>query len=122
MSGAAGAVVAGRRASRRSGRGWVFASGIGALQGIVAAALAALSIWLALTATMTGFSPAAPARILTLFTSPAIFLQSVLAAVVIFAYAASAGLLLSPLVGSAILWLMRGKDHGVPRSSAQGTR
>lgn len=110
ISGAAGALVAGRRAPRmveRSGRSWAVASGIGAIQGIVMAILAALSIWLALTATMTGFSPAAPGKILGLFATPAIFLQSALAAIVIFGYAVSLGLLLSPLVGSVILRLTR---------------
>ena len=107
LSGAVGALVAGRQAQRRSRRGWAFVSGIGALQGIVAAAVATLSIWVALTATMTGFSPAAPGRILLLLADPAIFLQSALAAVVVFVYAACAGLLLSPLVGSAILRLVR---------------
>ena len=110
ISGAVGALIAGGRAPRmaeRSGRGWAVASGIGAIQGIVMAILAALSIWLALTATMTGFSPAAPGKILGLFANPAIFLQSALAAIVVFGYAISLGLLLSPLVGSAILRLTR---------------
>ena len=116
LSGAVGALVAGRRARRRSsGRGWASVSGIGALQGIVAAAVATLSIWFALTATMTGFSPAAPGRTLLLLADPAIFLQSALAAVVVFVYAACAGLLLSPLVGSAILLLVREEGRGTNR-------
>ena len=121
LSGAVGALVAGRRASRRvehAARGWSVASGIGALQGIVMATLAALSIWLALTATMTGFSPAAPGRILGLFSDPGIFLQSALAAIVILGYAVSLGLLLSPLVGSAILRLVREDDGGASRRIA----
>ena len=121
LSGAGGALIAVRRASRRperAERGWSAASGIGALQGIVAATFAALSIWLALTATMTGFSPAAPAKILILFKDPAIFLQSALAAVVVFAYAASVGLLFAPLVGSVILRLLREDDSRASRRIA----
>ena len=122
LSGALGAVVAGRWTRRRVERsGLTAAFGVGALQGIVAAVLAAPSIWLALTATMTGFSAAAPARILVLFTDPSIFLQSALAAVVVFTYAASVGLLLSPLVGSVILKLVREQDRGASRLFAQGT-
>ena len=113
LGGAGGALVAGRRAARRTtGRGWAAASGIGALQGIVGAAIASLCIWLALTATMTGFSPDAPGRILVLFGEPGIFLQSALAALVIFAYATLVGLLLSPLVGAAVMFLARGTRGG----------
>jgi MFS family permease len=118
LSGAVGALVAGRRAFRRlerAERSWSAASGIGALQGIVAAVLSTLLIWLALTATMTGFSPAAPAKILVLFRDPTIFLQSALAAVVVFAYAAFVGLLLAPLVGSLIMRLVREDDSRASR-------
>lgn len=124
LSGAVGALVAGRRAARptgRAGRGWAAASGIGAVQGLVAATLAALTVWLALTATMTGFSPAAPGRILILFADPAIFLQSALAALVVFGYAFVVGLLLSPLVGSAILRLVREEGSGTSRRIAGET-
>ena len=124
LGGAGGALVAGGRASRRaegSGRGWAAASGIGALQGIVAATLAALSIWLALTVTMTGFSPVAPGRILVLFGDPSIFLQSALAAVVVFGYAAFVGLLLSPLVGSVVLRLVREEVGATSRGVAGET-
>ena len=117
LSGAVGALVAGRRARLRpeSGRTWASVSGTGALQGIVAAVVAAISIWVALTATMTGFSPAAPARILLLLANPTIFLQSALAAFVVFVYAACAGLLLSPLVGSVILRLVHREGRGTHR-------
>lgn len=121
LSGAVGALVAGRRAARRTEgaeRSWSAASGIGALQGIVAATLAALSIWLALTVTMTGFSPDAPGRILGIFTYPGIFLQSALAAIVVFGYAVSLGLLLSPLVGLVILRLVREDGSGASRRIA----
>ena len=124
LSGAAGALVAGGRASRRaegSGRGWAAASGIGALQGIVAAALAALSIWLALTVTMTGFSPAAPGRILGLFGGPGLFLQVALAAAVVFGYAVRVGMLLSPLVGAWVLRLVRGEGGGASRRVSRET-
>lgn len=114
LSGAVGAVAAGRRAGRRPGRGR--ASGVGARQGIVTAVLATFSVWLALTATMTGFSPAAPAKILTLLTDPSIFLQSALAAAVVFAYAVIVGLVLSPLAGAAILRISRGADKTSPRT------
>ena len=122
LSGAVGAVVAGRWASRRVERASLSAaSGTGALQGIVTAVLAAPLIWIALTATMTGFSPAAPERILVLLTDPSIFLQSALAAVVVFVYAALAGLLLSPLVGSVILKLAYDRNRGASRLPARGT-
>ncbi|PLS84368.1 MAG: hypothetical protein CYG60_18325 [Actinobacteria bacterium] len=121
LSGAVGALVAGRRARRASGRGWASVSGVGALQGIVAAVVATLSIWLALTATMTGFSPAAPGRLTILISNPTIFLQSALAAVVVFVYAASVGLLLSPLVGSAILRLVRAEGRGSHRRTVGET-
>lgn len=122
LSGAGGALVAGRRAARGTtgpGRSWASASGIGALQGVVAAVFAALSIWLALTVTMTGFSPAAPGRILGLFGDPGIFLQSALAAPVIFGYASSVGLLLSPLVGSAILRLVSVEGGTLSRTAGE---
>ena len=87
IGGAVGALVAGRWAAQKlagSGLTWATASRIGAMQGVIAAAIAAPSIWLALTVTMTGFSPVVPGRILVLFGDPGIFLQSALAALVIF--------------------------------------
>ena len=58
LSGAAGAVVAGRRAMDlvRGRRGLLAVSGIGAVQGLVSGVLAAFSIWLALSVTISGFS------------------------------------------------------------------
>ena len=109
LGGAGGALVAGRRAGRTegSGRGWAVASGLGALQGIIAATLATFPIWLALTA--TGFSPPAPDKILGLVADPGILLQSALAEAVVFVYAACIGRLLSPLVASAMLRPVRGE-------------
>lgn len=124
LAGAGGALVAGRRAIRRltgPGSSWAAASGIGALQAVVAAAIAALSIWLALTVTMTGFSPDAPGRILALFSDPGIFLQSALAALVVFGYAAFVGLLLSPLVGSVVLRLSNEGGNGASRKAVGET-
>lgn len=120
LAGAAGALVAGRRAARQRTEpdaNWATASKTGAVQGLAAAAIAALSIWLALTVTMTGFSPDAPGRILALFGDPGIFLQSALAALVVFSYAALVGLLLSPLVGSAVLRLVKAGDKGASRGA-----
>ena len=125
LAGAAGALVAGRRAARgrtEPGANWAAASAVGTLQGVVAAAIAALSIWLALTVTMTGFSPDAPGRILALFADPGIFLQSALAALVVFGYAAVVGLLLSPLVGSAVLRLSSAGDNGASVGAVEESR
>lgn len=124
IGGTGGALVAGRWAARKlagPGLTWATASGIGAVQGVVAAAISAPSIWLALTVTMTGFSPVAPGRILILFGDPGIFLQSALAALVVFVYAASVGLLLSPLVGRVILRLLREESGDASRKTVGET-
>lgn len=115
LSGAAGALAAGRRAvgSARS------VLGVGALQGLVTALLAAPSVWVALTATMAGFSTASPLEILDLFTDPGIFLQSALAALAVFAYYVAVGTLLAPLTGTVIVRVVRAE--GPARRPAPGS-
>lgn len=106
LSGAAGALVAGRRAADL-GRGML---GVGVLQGLVTALLAAPSVWVALTATMAGFSTASPLEILNLFTDPEIFLQSALAALAVFVYFGAVGLVAAPLTGTVIVRVVRAGD------------
>lgn len=109
LSGAAGALVAGRRAAGSRPGGWSIL-GAGALQGLVTALLAALSIWVALTATMAGFSTASPLEVLDLLTEPGIFMQSAVAAIAVFTYYAAVGLLLSPLIGTVIVRVVRARE------------
>lgn len=117
IGGAGGALVAGRWAALKlAGRGltWATVSRIGAMQGVVASAIAAPFIWLALTVTMTGFSPVAPGRILVLF-GDSVILQSALAALVVFVHVASVGLILSPLAGRVILRLLKEESGNASR-------
>jgi len=115
LSGAAGALAAGRRAAGLE-RGVL---GVGALQGLVTALLAAPSVWMALTATMAGFSTASPLEILNLFTDPEIFLQSALAALAVFVYYGAVGILAAPLTGTAIVRVVRA--GGPARRPAPGS-
>lgn len=112
LSGAAGTLVAASWASRtrrvRKKGGWPrwLLSGlmIGLLQAVVVGVLAALSIWLAMTITMTGFSVATPKAIYLLVSQPSIFLQSVIVARAVFVYALLVGVALAPFSGLAINW------------------
>lgn len=110
LSGAAGAWAAGRWSGwthqRRRRDGWPswLLSGFmtGVLQAVSAAVLAALSIWLAMTITMTGFSTATPGAIYRLVSQPSIFLQSAIVARTVFIYALLIGVALAPFTGLAI--------------------
>lgn len=110
LSGAAGTLVAGWRASRtrrfQKEDGWLrwLLSGLGTglLQAAVVGVLAALSIWLAMTVTMTGFSVATPAAIYGLVSQPDIFLQSAIVARAVFIYTLLVGVALAPFTGVAI--------------------
>ncbi|MGF1470987.1 MAG: hypothetical protein ACFB50_04490 [Rubrobacteraceae bacterium] len=110
LSGAAGTWVAGWWASRKlrfrkeSGwPGWLL-SGFttGLLQAVAVGVLAALSIWLAMTITMSGFSAATPSAIYSLVAQPSIFLQSAIVGRTVFFYALLVGIALAPLTGLAI--------------------
>lgn len=113
LSGAVGTWIAGRRASRtrHSSKeiGWprwlLSGFGTGLLQAVVVGVLAALSIWLAMTITMTGFSVATPGAISSLVSQPDIFLQSAIVGRVVFIYALLVGVAMAPLTGLAINWI-----------------
>lgn len=108
LSGAIGALVAGRRAVTGSTRrGLLAVSGVGALQGLVSGTLAALSIWLALAITISGFSAGSPREIFDLLRRPEIFVESAIAAIAVFAYTLVVGTLLSPVVGAVLCRLVR---------------
>ena len=109
LSGAVGALVAGRRAAAPSStrQGLLAISSVGALQGLVSGTLAALSIWLALAITISGFSAGSPGEILDLLRRPEIFVESAIAAIAVFAYTLVVGMLLSPVVGAVLCRLVR---------------
>ena len=97
LSGAIGALVAGHRAvavpfARRC---LLAVSGVGELQGLVYGTFAALSIWLALATTISGFSAGSPLKILNLLWRLEIFVESAIAAVAVFVYTVAVGMLLS---------------------------
>jgi hypothetical protein len=112
LSGAAGTWAAGRLANRTRNLlrkdGWPrwLLSGLttGILQALVVGVLAALSIWLAMTVTMTGFSVATPGAIYSIVSQPSIFLQSAIVARTVFVYALLVGVALAPFSGLAINW------------------
>lgn len=110
LSGAVGTWAAGRWATRTRHRrreaGWprwlLSGLGTGLLQAVVVGVLAALSIWLAMTVTMTGFSVATPSAINNLVSQPSIFLQSAIVGRTVLVYALIVGAALAPLTGLAI--------------------
>lgn len=120
LSGAAGAVVAGRRAMGlvSGSRGLLAVFGIGALQGLVSGVLAAFSIWLALSITISGFSVGSPGEIFDLLRRPEIFVESAVAATAILFYAVVVGALLSPVVGAVICRLVRRREPANRRAAA----
>lgn len=114
LSGAAGSFGAALWADRarhiRKKDGWSrwLLSGFmtGLLQAVVVGVLATLSIWLAMTITMTGFSVATPKAIYLLVSQPSIFLQSAIVARTVFVYALLVGVALAPFSGLAINWAL----------------
>ena len=112
LSGGVGTWIPGRLINRaRSPRkkdGWprwlLSALGTGLLQAVLVGVFATLSIWLAMTVTMTGFSVATPGAIYLLLSQPSIFLQSAIVAQTVFVYALLVGVALSPLTGLVINW------------------
>lgn len=109
LSGSVGALVAGCRvaATGSTRQGLLAVSSVGALQGLVSGTLAALSIWLALAITISGFSAGSPSEILDLLRRPEIFIESSIAAIAVFAYTLIVGTLLSPVVGAVLCRLVR---------------
>ncbi len=120
LSAAAGAVVAGRCAMRfaSGSRGLIAVSSIGALQGLVSGVLAAFSIWLALSITISGFSVGSPGEILDLLWRPEIFIESAVAAIAVLVYTVVVGTLLSPVVGVVICRLVRRREPAAHRAAA----
>ena len=111
VSGAIGMLLAGRRvAATLDGRGLLPAVRIGVLHGLVSAAFAAVTIWLALTVTIFGFSVGSPSEILDLFRRPAIVIEGAIAAIAVFVYTATVRTILSPVVGMAIRRIVRPKS------------
>lgn len=113
-SGAFGFWMAGRGTSGldRSARGDTVRGalrvvGAGASQALVAATLAAFSIWLMMAINMSGFSEDSPGGLLNIFREPSIWVESLIVAQAVFAYAVVVGLLLSPISGTAIRLLAR---------------
>ena len=108
FSGAVSMLFAGLRvAATPAGRGLFAAVRIGVLQGLISAVLAAVTIWLALTVTISGFSVGSPSEILDLFRRPAIFVEGAIGAIAVLVYTAAVGTLLSPVVGAAIRRIVR---------------
>lgn len=120
-SGAAGALVAGRLAARvgHAGEtGWravIVDFGAGAIQALVAAPLAALSIWAALAINISGFSVENTGEILKalrVFTEPGIWVESLIVAGTVLVYALIVGVVLAPVTGAFVGWLVRDGSHG----------
>lgn len=114
-SGAAGALVTGRLAARgrvngEAGRWRAAFAGFrtGTVQALVAAPLAALSIWAALAINISGFSVENTGEILKalrLFTEPGIWVESLVVAVAVLVYALTVGVVLAPISGAIMRWL-----------------
>ncbi|CAN5711984.1 hypothetical protein BH24ACT22_BH24ACT22_04840 [soil metagenome] len=109
-SGAVGTLAAGWLANRTrnfrtkdSRLRWLLSGFVtGLFQALVIGVLAALTIWLAMTITMTGFSVATPNAIYLLVSQPSIFLQSAIVARTILVYALVVGAVTAPFSGLAI--------------------
>ena len=114
LSAAAGALFAGwlasgkRHEAGKEGFGHRLLSGTltGALQAVVTGVLATVCVWLAITATISGFSIATPGEIFKLVRTPELFLQGWIVGRAVLVYSLVVGLALSPLTGSFIYWLV----------------
>lgn len=110
FSGAAGTLAASWSANRMRGfrtkdgqLQWLLSGFMtGLFQALVVGVSAALTIWLAMTITMTGFSVATPNAIYLLVSQPSIFLQSAIVARTILVYALVVGAVTAPFSGLAI--------------------
>lgn len=121
-SGSAGALVAGRLAARgrlngKAGRWRAASAGFraGTVQALVAAPLAALSIWAALAINISGFSVENTGEILKalrVFTEPGIWVESLVVAVAVLVYALAVGVILAPISGALVRWLVSEGSRG----------
>jgi len=116
LSGATGTLVAGRRAARRAsfrngGPKLLTSMAIGAIQGLIGGAVAALLIWALMAVTISGFSLRGPLEPSVLM-SPRVFLGSFFVALSVFVYALVGGLVLGPLFGALVERVVRGKVRG----------
>ncbi len=82
---------------------------------MISGMLAALTIWLALTITISGFSVESPSEILDLYRRPTIFIEGAIAAIAVLVYTVAVGTLLSPVIGATIQRFVR------PESAARRT-
>ena len=106
VSGVVGTFVAGQRTLKRPAgrkiRGAVLRGvGIGAVQGLVGGAFAALLFWVVMALTISGFTLRDPVE-LSVLMSPRIFLGSFFVALSAFAYTLVGGLLLGPIFGPLV--------------------
>lgn len=118
---AIGALFAGRWVTKaRREPGWrktsLIVSGAGVVQGLVAAPLAAISIWAAMAINMSGFSVESSSevsKVFRVFQEPAIWRESFIVAVAVLTYAVVVGMLFFPFTGAAIYRLV-GYSGGRP--------
>jgi hypothetical protein len=115
-SGAAGALVAGRRAARakeRGGRAAALRSGLGTglVQGLVGGGAAALLIWVLMALTLSGFSLRHPVEISALM-RPQVFLGSFFVSLSVFLYSLAGGLVLGPAFGVLVNRTARAGTEG----------
>ena len=108
VSGVVGTLVAGGRTLRRTsgrkgtrGAAALRGLGIGAVQGILGGAFAALLFWTVMALTISGFTLQNPVE-LSVLMSPRIFLGSFFVALSAFAYTLVGGLLPGPLFGPLV--------------------
>lgn len=114
LSAAIGTLLAGsmafRKRSETAKKGWVSRalSGtlVGVLQAVITGVLVAFTTWLAISITISGFSVATPGNILRLVRTPEIFLQGWVLGRAVLIYSLVVGLVLSPLIGNFIYWLV----------------
>lgn len=106
VSGAAGALAAGYRATiaRREGdkgNDVLAVLGAGLVQGLVGGGVAAVAMWALMAATISGFpldNPTDPSALMR----PRVFIGSFFVALSVFLYALAGGLLLAPAFGTLI--------------------
>ncbi len=115
LAGVAGALLAWRWVSGRSGKvrpGMLAALFAGVSHGVVFGVLASVSIWICLAVNISGFSTATPGNIFNLVENPGIFAMSGIAARANFVYALACGMVFSPISGSLILRAVRADGGG----------
>lgn len=111
LSGAVGALIAGRREASRSSaaasagkgvRSWLLSGArVGAVQGLAGGAAAALLFWVMMAVTISGFTLRDPVAASVLM-SPRVFLGSFFVSLSVFVYALVGGIALGPLFGPLV--------------------